>query len=131
MLLIPGPHAPSSKTFDVYFALVIEELKDVWNLGVWVDDAMTWGNASRFLMRSMCLYNVTDFPGLELISGCATKGYVACPHCGPTTCGRYSTHLQKTVYDGQHRNWLNVLHNFRHSGRHLTLFLSGGLLHQG
>ena len=115
-LLIPGPHAPSSKTFDVYFAPVIEELKDLWNPGVWVDDAMTRGNASGFLMRVVCLYTVTNFPGLGLISGCATKGYVACPHCGPATCGRYSTHLRKTVYDGQHRKWLNVLHNFRHGG---------------
>ena len=61
----------------------------------------------------MCLYTVSDFHGLSLISGCATKGYVACPHCGPATSGRYSHELKKTTYGGQHRKWLDTGHPFR------------------
>ena len=81
--------------------------------GVWVYDALARSGKHMFLMRGVCLYTVTDFPGLGLISGCATKGYIACPYCGPNTKGRYSHELRKTTYECQHRKWLGRVHPFR------------------
>lgn len=112
-LLISGPSAPSSANFDTFLAPVVDELRQMWSTGVWVYDALARGGSHWFLMRAMCLYTVSDFPGLGLISGCATKGYAACPHCGPDTRGRYSHELHKTTYGGQHRKWLAVGHPFR------------------
>ena len=112
-LLISGPTAPSSANFDTFLAPVVDELKRLWSLGVWVYDALARGGSHWFVMRVVCLYTVSDFPGLGLISGCATKGYLACPHCGPATSGRYSHELKKTTYGGQHRKWLDIGHPFR------------------
>ena len=112
-LLISGPSAPSSTTFDTFLAPLVDELLTLWNPGVWVYDALAREGKHWFLMRAVCLYTVSDFPALGLISGCATKGYVACPHCGPNTRGRYSHELRKTTYDCQHRKWLGTGHPFR------------------
>ena len=112
-LLISGPTAPSLDTFDTFLAPLVDELLTLWNPGVWVYDALARGGKHMFLMRVVCLYTVSDFPGLGLISGFATKGYVACPHCGPNTQGRYSHDLRKTTYDCQHRKWLGTTHPFR------------------
>ena len=112
-LLISGPSAPSSTTFDTFMAPVVDELRRLWSPGVWVYDALARGGKHWFVMRVVCLYTVSDFPALGLISGCATKGYAACPHCGPATTGRYSHDLKKTTYGGQHRKWLDMGHPFR------------------
>lgn len=112
-LLISGPSAPTSATFDTFLAPLVEELLTLWNPGVWVYDALAREGKHWFLMRAVCLYTVSDFPALGLISGCATKGYVACPHCGPNTRGRYSHALRKTTYECQHRKWLGTGHPFR------------------
>ena len=96
-LLISGPSAPSSANFDTFLAPVVDELKRLWSLGVWVHDALARGGKHRFRMRAVCLYTMSDFPGLGLISGCATKGYTTCPHCGPGTMRRYSHELRKTT----------------------------------
>ena len=112
-LLISGPTAPSSATFDTFLAPLVDELSTLWNPGVWVYDVLAREGKHWFLMKAVCLYTVSDFPALGLISGCATKGYVACPHCGPNTRGRYSHDLRKTTYECQHRKWLAPGHPFR------------------
>ena len=112
-LLISGPTAPSSTMFDTFLAPLVDELLTLWNPGVWVYDALAREGKHWFVMRAVCLYTVSDFPALGLISGCATKGYVACPHCGPNTSGRYSHELRKTTYGCQHRKWLGRGHPFR------------------
>ena len=112
-LLISGPSAPSSSNFDTFFEPVVDELRRLWTPGVWVYDALARGGKHWFVMRALCLFTVSDFPALGLISGCATKGYVACPHCGPVTRGRYSHELKKTTYGCQHRKWLPMSHPFR------------------
>lgn len=79
---------------------------------MWVYDALARGGKHWFMMRVVCLYTVSDFLTLGLISGCAMKGYVACPHCGPNMRGRYLHELWMTTYDCQHFKSLDIGHPF-------------------
>jgi len=58
-LLIDGPRAPGND-IDVYLRPLIEELKELWNMGV-----STYDSASKqmFQMRASLMWTVIDFLG--------------------------------------------------------------------
>ncbi|XP_028095771.1 uncharacterized protein LOC114295665 [Camellia sinensis] len=65
-LLIPGKKQPRND-IDVYLQPLIEDLKTVFNL------------------RAILLWTINDFPAYGNLSGCSTKGRIACPICGNNT----------------------------------------------
>jgi hypothetical protein len=58
------------------------------------------------------MWTVNDFPAYGLISGQVTKGYRACPICGPNVVTPRSKALKKNVYLG-HRWYLPMTHQWR------------------
>ncbi|XP_020271854.1 uncharacterized protein LOC109847022 [Asparagus officinalis] len=76
-LLIPGPRAPG-KDIDVYLRPLIDELKELWDIGVETFDASVGRN---FNLRACVLWTINDFPAYGNLSGWSTKGYKACPVC--------------------------------------------------
>ena len=38
-----------------------------------------------FKLKAILLWTINDFPAYGNLSGCATKGYYACPICGEET----------------------------------------------
>ncbi|KAH9743195.1 hypothetical protein KPL70_003219 [Citrus sinensis] len=54
----------------------------------------------------------SDFPAYGNLSGCAVKGYYACPICGIDTCACWLPHSKKMSYMG-HRRFLPLGHLFR------------------
>ena len=76
-LLIPGPQSPGNN-LDVYLQPLIEELKELWNLGVETYDASV---NQTFQMRTALLWTISDFPGYAMLSGWSTKGKLVCPCC--------------------------------------------------
>lgn len=54
-----------------------------------------------------------DFPSYGDLSGCATKGYKACPVCSEKTYSNWLKHSRKVCYTG-HRRFLPSKHRFRH-----------------
>ena len=102
-LIISGPTAPRSKSFDIYLALILDELFELWRIGVWTRDCLKRLSQEWFMMRALLMCTITDFLGLGLIYGAVTKGYPACTHCKPHTTARQSAELRKIVYNAQHR----------------------------
>ena len=76
-LLIPGPTAPGND-IDIYLQPLIDELNDLWEVGVETYDASTKQN---FCMRAAILWTINDFPAYANLSGWSTKGKFACPIC--------------------------------------------------
>lgn len=69
-LLVPDPKNPKGN-LAVYMQPLIEELKQLWEIG-----AMTYDISQKqnFMLRVALLWTVSDFPAYGMLSGWATAG---------------------------------------------------------
>lgn len=104
-LLIPGKDEPGND-IDVYLEPLIDDLKELWSNGVEAHDAFT---KSVFHLKAILMWTINDFSAYDNLTGCTTKGKLACPICGPNTCSRYLEKSHKTVYMS-HRRFLPPSH---------------------
>ncbi|XP_058070934.1 uncharacterized protein LOC131219971 [Magnolia sinica] len=111
-LLIPGPFGPDND-IDVYLQPLIDELKDLWEVGIDTYDA---SSNEIFRMRVALLWTISDFPAYANLSGWSTKGRLACPCCNKDTLSKYLKHGRKFCYMG-HRRFLELDHRFRSNSR--------------
>ncbi|XP_052736699.1 uncharacterized protein LOC128197891 [Vigna angularis] len=107
-MIIPGKRAPGND-IDVYLQPLIEELKELWNIGIKTFDS--YGN-EVFDMRATILWTISDFLGLGTLSGRNTHTGLACPRCN------FESTPKKLVKGGKfcfisHRRWLDGRHRFR------------------
>ncbi|XP_019245219.1 PREDICTED: uncharacterized protein LOC109225081 [Nicotiana attenuata] len=107
-MIIPDPSSPGND-IDVYLRPLIEELKELWEIGIDTFDVET---NQTFRMRDALIWTVSDFPALAMLSGWSTKGILACPSCNYDTCSQYLKHSHKMCYLG-HRRFLPRDHLFR------------------
>lgn len=107
-LLIPGPRAPG-KDIDVYLRPLIDELKELWEVGVEAFDVSVGRN---FTLRACVLWTINDFPAYGNLSGWSTKGYKACPVCNEDIT---STGLRGKICYMGHRRFLPHDHEWRRS----------------
>ena len=107
-LLISGPRQPGSD-IDVYLAPLVDDLKTLWEVGVETYDAH---EQEFFTLKTILLWTINDFPAYGNFSGCATKGYYACPICGEETNSQWLKHGNKNSYIG-HRRFLPCNHPLR------------------
>ncbi|XP_048432383.1 uncharacterized protein LOC125473516 [Pyrus x bretschneideri] len=107
-LLIPGPRSPG-KEIDVYMRPLIDELNELWEVGIPTYDA--YSNQS-FTMKAAVLWTISDFPAYGMLSGSSTHGYKACPHCMHDKESIYLPASRKICYMG-HRRFLEDNHRFR------------------
>ncbi|XP_057535278.1 uncharacterized protein LOC130813461 [Amaranthus tricolor] len=105
-LLVPGPTGPRIN-MEVYLQPLIEELKELWEVGVETYDAYSKTN---FILRASLLWTINDFPAYADLSGWSTKGYYACPCCHKET--KRTSLMHKGDYLG-HRRWLPMNHKWR------------------
>ncbi|KAK9193548.1 hypothetical protein WN944_004245 [Citrus x changshan-huyou] len=70
------PKAPG-KDIVVYLHPLVEELKELWDVGVQTYDV---SKEQYFRMHAAVLWIVNDFPAYGDLSGWSTKGYKACPN---------------------------------------------------
>jgi hypothetical protein len=113
-LLIPTRLSLTSSIFDVFLQPLVDELQQLWNqAGVLTRDAGAYMGLTHFNMRAVLMWCLHDFPAYSLISGLTTKGFKACPVCGPHTSSRRSAILRKNVYCNHHRRYLPRDHYFR------------------
>ncbi|KAF7139861.1 hypothetical protein RHSIM_Rhsim06G0085100 [Rhododendron simsii] len=111
-LLIPGRSAPGNN-IDVYLQPLIEELKELWGVGVDTLDASTNQN---FKMHAALMWTINDFPAYANLSGWSTKGRLACPSCHKDTCSSWLKYSGKHIYM-DHRRFLEDSHKFRRDKR--------------
>lgn len=68
-LLILGLTAPGND-IDVYMALLIDELKSLWEVGIPTYDV---ANKETFIMKAVLLWTINDFPVYANLSDEAQK----------------------------------------------------------
>ncbi|XP_050217602.1 uncharacterized protein LOC126668452 [Mercurialis annua] len=107
-MIIQGPESPGD-TIDVYLKPLIEELKELWEVGVETFDASTRQN---FRLHASLLWTINDFPAYANLSGWSTKGKLACPCCNKETSSLRLTNCKKKCYMG-HRRYLPHNHKWR------------------
>ena len=107
-LIIPGPDGPGD-AIDVYLQPLIEELKELWFIGVETYDALQRQN---FRLHAALLWTINDFPAYGILSGWSTKGKLACPICHKHTHSLRLHHCGKQVYIC-HRCFVAKNHSWR------------------
>jgi len=107
-LLIPSRKQPGND-IDVYLEPLVDELKELWDQGVWTYDAYS---KTCFNMKAILVWVIHDFPAYGNMDGFTTKGYNACPICGRNIESKYLSCSRKCVYMG-HRRFLPQHHKFR------------------
>ena len=113
-LLIPTKLRLTNSNFDVFIQPLVDELQRLWSpRGVPTRDARATNGMSLFNLRAILMWTLHDFPAYGLISGLTTRGFKACPVCGPHTISRRSNTLRKNVYCNCHRRYLGQDHYFR------------------
>ncbi|XP_050248759.1 uncharacterized protein LOC126696012 [Quercus robur] len=95
-------------TIDVYLELLVEKLRELWDVGVQAYDA---SSKEVFQLRAALMWTINDFPTYADLSGWSTKGELDCPSCAMKTESRYLKNGRKFCYMG-HRWWLDVDHDF-------------------
>ncbi|KAI9197656.1 hypothetical protein LWI28_008413 [Acer negundo] len=70
-LLIPGKNDPS-REIDVYLRQLINELKELWEIGVRTYYKVT---NSMFNLRAAVMYTINDFPAYGNLSRWSTSGH--------------------------------------------------------
>ena len=107
-MIIPGKRAPGND-IDVYLQPLIEELKELWYTGLETFDSYS---NEVFNMHAALMWTISDFPGLETLSGWNTHTGLACPNCNLDSTPNRLRHSRKWCFMG-HRHFLNTGHKFR------------------
>ena len=106
-LVIPGPKSPGI-AIDVYLQPLVEELRELWNVGV---EAYDVSSKNVFQLHAALMWTVHDFPTYADVLDWSTKGKFACPCCASKTDSRYLRNGHKFCYMGD-RRWLGIDHEF-------------------
>ncbi len=92
-MIVLGSKNPKQK-LDVFLQPLIDELKDLWEVGVQTYDV---SNKKNFQMRVALMWIISDFPAYSMLSGWSTAGKLACPYYKEdsyaftlTSCGKTS-----------------------------------------
>ena len=113
-MIIPGPKSPSEDNIDVYFQPLVHDLKKLWTGIPAIDMAEPRAHNRHFILRSILMWTINDFPAYTLISSQTGKGYAGCPICGGGTLAELSTEADKIVFLGN-RRWLPQQHRWRNA----------------
>ena len=81
-MIIPGLQSVTSSDFDVFLELLLEELIELWDVGIDTHDASSYGGSQYFKLRVILMWIMHDFPAYGIVSRLVTKGYLGCPICG-------------------------------------------------
>ncbi|WMV45292.1 hypothetical protein MTR67_038677 [Solanum verrucosum] len=112
-MIIPGLRAPGNN-IDVYLQPFIKELKELWSDGV---DTFDKSKNEVFRMRAALMWTVSDFLGLDSLSGWNTHTGLACPSCNFDAEPCRLPHSRKWCFIG-HRRFLSRNHKFRMMRHH-------------
>jgi hypothetical protein len=111
-LVISGPKSPRMD-IDVYLQPLIEELQELWNVGV---RTFNVSKRKHFMMRAQLMWTINDFPTYADLSRWLTRGVKACSCCIYSTRSTWLKQGKKYCFMG-HRRYLPVDHLFRKNRR--------------
>ncbi|KAK4381342.1 hypothetical protein Sango_2976300 [Sesamum angolense] len=100
--VIPGPFN-SKRLINLYMEPLIEELLQLWHVGVRTYDHAT-NNA--FIMRATLMWTVNDLPAYGMTSGWSIARAIGCSVCMDDTRAFHLQHDKKPCYFDSHRQFL-------------------------
>jgi hypothetical protein len=107
-LVILGPSSPGMD-IDVYLQPLIDELLELWNVGVRIFDA---SKMKFFNMRAQLMWTINDLTAYADLSGWPNRGVKACPCCMQSTRFKYLKNGKKFCYMG-YKRYLPTEHLWR------------------
>jgi len=115
--LIFGPKQLSND-IDVYLALLVDDLKRLWEVGVpTVYDAQ---RQETFTFKAVLLWTINDYPSYGTLSGCPTHRYDGCTICGEKIDSVRLKYGKKNIYPNC-RRWLQTNHPWRDNKNNLII----------
>ncbi|KAL0445962.1 UNVERIFIED_CONTAM: hypothetical protein Slati_1724100 [Sesamum latifolium] len=108
-MVIPALSNPKH-LIDVYLEPLIEELLQLWHVGVRTYDYAT---NNEFIMRAALMWTVNDLPTYGVTSGWSTAGIMGYPICMDDTRAFHLQHGRKACYFDCHRQFLPEQHPCR------------------
>ncbi|KAL3502962.1 hypothetical protein ACH5RR_037411 [Cinchona calisaya] len=101
-VLINSPKGLGNK-IDVYLQPLIEELKELFSIGLQTYDAFT---GEMFTLKAALLWTISDFPAYAILTGWSTSSGKTCPRCVGDTKSCWLKHGRKFCCIG-HRRFLH------------------------
>ncbi|KAK4411792.1 hypothetical protein Sango_0252200 [Sesamum angolense] len=108
-MVIPGLSNPK-RLIDVYLEPLIDELLQLWHVGVRTHDHAT---NQVFMMRAALMCTLNDLPAYRMAYGWSITGIMRCPICMDDTNTFYLQHDRKACYFDCHRRFLPQDHPYR------------------
>ncbi|KAL0427884.1 UNVERIFIED_CONTAM: hypothetical protein Slati_2963200 [Sesamum latifolium] len=115
-MVIPGP-SNSKRLIDVYLELLIEELQNLWHVGVLTRDS---ARDETFAIRAALMWTVNDLAAHGMASGWSSAGVMGCPVCMEDTRAFYLQNGRKACYFDFHRQFLHLDHPYRRNKKAFT-----------
>ena len=97
-IIVPGPNNPKNK-IDVFLQPLIEELKQLWEVGIQTYDV---SQKQNFQMKATLMWTISDFPTYSMLSSWSTFGKLACPYCMEHSQAFTLTKGRKTTWFDNH-----------------------------
>jgi hypothetical protein len=94
---------------DVYLQPLIDELLELWNVGIRTFDA---SKKENFNMRSQLMWTINNLPAYADLTGWPNRGVKACLCCMQSTHSKHLKNGCKFCYMG-HRRYLPIEHLWR------------------
>ncbi|KAL0453388.1 UNVERIFIED_CONTAM: hypothetical protein Slati_1316900 [Sesamum latifolium] len=115
-MVIPGP-SNLKHLIDVYLESLIEELQNLWHMGVLMCDS---ARDETFTMRTALMLTVNDLPTYVMASGWSSVGVMGCQVCMEDTRAFYLQNGRKMCYFDCHREFLPPDHPYRRNKKAIT-----------
>ncbi|KAL0430750.1 UNVERIFIED_CONTAM: hypothetical protein Sradi_0701000 [Sesamum radiatum] len=111
--------APSNlkRLIDVYLESLIEELLQLWRVGVRTYDHAT---DRAFMMRATLMWTVNDLPAYGIVSRWSIEGVMGCPVCMDDIRAFHLQHGRKACYFDCQRWFLPVHHPYLRNKKAFT-----------
>jgi hypothetical protein len=75
LLIIPRPNCVAGEAFDVYLQPLMEELKQLWEVGVPTRNASRFNGDVHFNMRAILLWIMHNLLAYGIVIRCVVKGF--------------------------------------------------------
>jgi hypothetical protein len=107
--MIPGPKNLGKK-LDVFLRPLIDELNNLWSVGVETYDVYRKEN---FQLWAGLTWTINDFPAYDMLSGWSTHGNLSCSYYMEHNKAFRLKNKGKTIFFDCHRRFLPMNHPYR------------------
>ncbi|KAL2240148.1 UNVERIFIED_CONTAM: hypothetical protein Sindi_0656000 [Sesamum indicum] len=106
-----------TRLIDMYLEPLIEELLQLWHVGVRTYDNTT---DKAFNIQTALMWTVNDLPAYGIASGWSTTGIIGCPVCIDDTRAFHLQHSRKVCYFHCHGQFLFEDHPYQRNKKAFT-----------